>query len=259
MKNRHDLDYLEVDDKLVINEKSFTVKGCMTLVEDGDAWRELLLIDNNSSEYWLSVNNEENKFSLFNVNSTDPIHDIEDDELDNQPSLLDAEKEITVRGESFKLLEKGTAKVRSENGDVDVDPGDSFTYAEYRSKDKKTLYAIEEWDDLLEYSYGEPIKCKDIELKRVAALDNASKEEYTYTINSEEDRKFYKDHQRRMNNHQRALKGTVFTKLFAVLFVVVLIIVGAVFNPYRMHSPFGIRQSRPGSRPVIGGGIGFGK
>ena len=126
-----------VGDKISIGEITYTVDGKITYIDGDYIWDEYVIF-NSGQESWLSIDNEESVF------------------------IWQMTPRIDTSG--MEQTDSGTECVNFCYGNVDVEPGDTARYTEYRNPQDDTYVSIEIWDDETEYSTGRRIAAESIML-----------------------------------------------------------------------------------------------
>lgn len=115
----------------------FTVKGIIRFSSsDGSQWSEYMVVNDNGTELWLTV--QEDQVSFYQI-------------LDSKPDLS-----------AYTCIEDNTEYVSYAAGDVDVENGDYAKFKDYLCTSDNTLISVEEWDDETEYSQGRYIDFSDV-------------------------------------------------------------------------------------------------
>ena len=125
-----------------IKNATYVVVGMIEFQEDSWVWQEYKLKDDLGRISWLSVEEDEGKkqYSIY-------------EEKYNIPAT--SSMNFNYQNKNYSLFEKGTARVKSYLGAVDVDRNEKVNFSEYISDDKKTLISFEDWSGEIEKSIGE--------------------------------------------------------------------------------------------------------
>ena len=126
-----------VGDKISIGEITYTVDGKITYIDGDYIWDEYAIFSS-GQESWLSIDNEQ---SVFIWQMTPPADT-----------------------SGMEQTDSGTERVQICSGNVDVEPGDSARYTEYRDPKNDSYVSVEIWDDETEYSRGRRIAAEKIAL-----------------------------------------------------------------------------------------------
>lgn len=134
-----------------IKNETFVVIGMIEFAEDSWIWQEYKLKSDSGEISWLSVEENEGKiqYSIYK-------------EKFNIPYSLSMN--FNYKNVSYSLFEKGTAKVQSFFGAVDVDRYEKVNFSEYISDDKKSLISFENWSGEIEKSIGEYVDETNVEI-----------------------------------------------------------------------------------------------
>ncbi len=145
------MDKFAVGTELNINDKYYRVLGYIIYAcpEDGNkTWTEYRLIDDDDFEYYLSVDEIYQEFSL------------------SEPTTLVNNTVPTFWNE----VDSGHQQVLRAVGDVDVDVGEIAEFIEYEDDEEEEILSLEIWDDGTEVSCG-----KYIEQESIKKFSNFSK------------------------------------------------------------------------------------
>lgn len=145
------VDKLKNGQVIKIKNETYTVVGMIEFVEDSWIWQEYKIKSNSGRISWLSVEEDEGKkqFSIY-------------EEKFNIPNT--SSMNFKFQNEDYSLFEKGTAKVKSYFGAVDVDRNEKVNFSEYISYNKKSLISFENWSGEIEKSIGKYVDETDIEI-----------------------------------------------------------------------------------------------
>lgn len=134
-----------------IKNVEYVVNGMIEFQEDSWVWQEYKIKDTTGKIRWLSIEENEGKtqYSIY-------------EEKFNIPKA--GSTNFTFQNQNYSLFEKGTAKVKSYFGAVDVDRNEKVNFSEYISDDKKSLISFENWSGELEKSIGNYVDAADIQI-----------------------------------------------------------------------------------------------
>ena len=134
-----------------IKNEAYVVIGMIEFQEDSWVWQEYKLKSDSGKVKWLNVEENEGKkqYSIYEMNFSIPI----------MKSM-----NFNFKNKNYKLFEKGTARVKTYFGNVDVDKNEKVNFSEYISEDKKTLVSFEDWSGEIEKSIGNYLDETDIEI-----------------------------------------------------------------------------------------------
>lgn len=148
-----------------IKNETYVVVGMIEFQEDSWVWQEYKIKSNSGRISWLSVEENEGKtqYSIY-------------EEKFNIPNT--SSMQFDFQNKNYSLFEKGTAKVKSYYGSVDVDRNEKVNFSEYISEDKKSLISFENWSGEIEKSIGKYVDEADIKITDEvrAVKENKSKE-----------------------------------------------------------------------------------
>ena len=145
-----DLLNLEQDNIIKIEKKKYKVLSRIKFVEKSSYWLEYKLQNvEDMQEYYLNVEIS-SKAILYKKLEVKQI-----------PLKMN----IVFENEEYELLEKGTGRVETYFGYVDVALNDEVQYYEYNCKtDKQKVLSIEKWKDETEVSIGKIISFTQVSL-----------------------------------------------------------------------------------------------
>ncbi|MBR2241443.1 MAG: DUF4178 domain-containing protein [Clostridia bacterium] len=132
-----------------IKNETYVVVGMIEFVEDSWIWQEYKIKSDSGKIKWLSIEEDEGKkqYSIYEEKFNIPVK-----------SSMD----FNFQNKNYSLFEKGTAKVNSYFGAVDVDRNEKVNFSEYISDDKKSLISLENWSGEVEKSIGEYVDETDV-------------------------------------------------------------------------------------------------
>lgn len=148
-----------------INNETFVVVGMIEFEEESWIWQEYKIKGNLGKISWLSVEEDEGKtiYSIYEEKFSIPVVNSMNFNYQNQ---------------NYSLFEKGSARVKSYFGNVDVDRFEKVNFSEYISENKTTLISFEDWSGDVEKSIGRYVNESDIEItnevKKVQTKTNSS-------------------------------------------------------------------------------------
>ncbi len=128
---------------LNINDKYYRVLGYIVYScpeDNNNIWTEYRLLDDEGYEYYLSVDEIYEEFSL------------------SEPTSLTSNT-IPIY---WNEVDSGHQKVIHAVGDVDVDVGDFAEFIEYEDDEEEEILSVEMWDDGTEISCGKYIEKENI-------------------------------------------------------------------------------------------------
>lgn len=150
-----------------IKNETYVVVGMIEFQEDSWIWQEYKVKSNSGRISWLSVEENEGKtqYSIY-------------EEKFNIPVM--SSMNFSFQNKDYSLFEKGTARVKSYYGAVDVDRNEKVNFTEYISEDKKSLISFENWSGEIEKSIGKYVDVTDIqiteEVRPVKEISNKSRD-----------------------------------------------------------------------------------
>lgn len=133
---------ISVNDTLRVDGSDYHVTGKITYRNkaDGAVWDEYRLIPfYGGNEKWLSIDEQYGEYSISEATSDRGIG-------------------------TYHRVDKGTQVVVSKCGNVDVDIGDTATFAEYEDSTEEKTLSIETWEDGTEYSRGYYLDADEIQV-----------------------------------------------------------------------------------------------
>lgn len=134
-----------------IKNETYVVIGMIEFQEDSWVWQEYKIKSDSGKIRWLSIEEDEGKkqYSIYEEKFNIPVK-----------SSMD----FNYQNKNYSLFEKGTARVKSYFGSVDVDRNEKVDFSEYISYDKKSLISFENWSGEVEKSIGNYVVDSDIEI-----------------------------------------------------------------------------------------------
>ena len=142
---------LKMGQVIKIKNEAYTVIGMIEFEEESWTWQEYKIKNEAGKVKWLSIEEDEGKtkYSIYEMNFSIPVMKTMNFNFKNQ---------------NYNLFEKGTARVKTYYGNVDVDRYEKVNFSEYISEDKKTLISFEDWSGEIEKSIGNYVDETDIEI-----------------------------------------------------------------------------------------------
>ncbi|MCM1990686.1 DUF4178 domain-containing protein [Oceanirhabdus seepicola] len=151
MVNTYDVMNLRPGDCFYIGSYQYDVIGVTTFSDKGSTWNEYKVRKYNGDIEWLSAEEGGAFLTISREVMTTVYH---------------GEDTITFDGTTFIMQERGTARVVSASGDVDVDINEEVQYFEYESQDGGTYFSIENWDGEVENSIAYEVSAEDMSINK---------------------------------------------------------------------------------------------
>jgi len=156
--NAYDVMNLQLGDCFYIGSYQYDVIGITTFSDKGYTWNDYKVRKYNGDIEWLSA--EEG--GAFLTISREVM-----------TSVYNGEDTITFDGTTFIMKERGTARVVSAHGDVDVDINEEVQYFEYESQEGGTYFSIENWDGEVENSIAYEVSADDMSINKASHSSGA--------------------------------------------------------------------------------------
>ncbi len=121
--------------KLLVDEKYYTVIGNIVYTNpenENESWIEYRMLSSRNEETWLSIDDQNEEYSL------------------SWPTSLET-NQISAR---WHKVDEGTQIVKSFEGDVDVDLGETSEFIEHEDDDEENILSVEIWQEGSEISTG---------------------------------------------------------------------------------------------------------
>ncbi len=124
-----------VGTNLLVDGKRYRIIGYIVYANsenNNETWVEYRMLSKWDEETWLSVDYDNDEFSL------------------SWPTRI----ENGLIGEEWHKVDEGTAIVKSFEGDVDVDVGEKAEFIEHEDEEEEKILSVEMWEDGTEFSEG---------------------------------------------------------------------------------------------------------
>lgn len=141
---------LRPGDIVVHYDKEYLVEGKLTYSEEGWSWYEFMLVDG-EEVVWLSAEDDDRLELAFS-------RELDDFTLDAPPG-----PSLTYQGVSYKLREKGRARMTSE-GKTGKKSDAICTYFDYVAPGAKQSLSVEQWGQSFDVYLQTPVRESELDI-----------------------------------------------------------------------------------------------